>query len=562
MEELTYKKVAKNIVKETVASALFIDDKALESFKSRNYDKYKTEHKRTLELYKDFKDHDCLLHSFKFTKSGWKKNSQFYLRNKDLLILDWQLVGEDHSEALKILEKASAQKSLHFICIYTQEAKDSVKNELNRYFLGRLSKEQIEATQEYFRDTDLGEFWEIDEQDKEWEEFEEQINNILNSKKADEKEQVEAFKDKYELEDEQIAFIKELGSNEKSGFARLRTALRKNSGSFSKEIGENSFTPSKEDQWTFYINHTIVKIFAKGDIDGDQLYESFLDSFLSNEQNIFLSLMGLEMRNRFRENSAFIGKDFDGLSENAFFHHKQMNEKNGFVFTDFLRDILKDQVASFIYEKDMALFQVIGEYMQDENRENKLKDFLKPENKSEFIEQVFKLNHFYNRLNINERSKKNFLTFGDVYKTNIGVKKEGKSVSEEKFFLCITPHCDCLNPTKIDNQFWFIEGKKVVDTESAKMKVLKNTDGLFLSFIQNADKVEAIYWHNSAHECKPRTFFIQDNRLAKDKLKVYYNHKEYEFEYIETLKENYAQRLANKAFGYPLRVGIDFIKKN
>src|SRR5688572_584400 len=114
-ETLTFEKVSKGIIKETISSAIFIDDRALENFKSKNH-KFKDDHKRTVSLFNDFKKNHCLLHSFKFTKSGWKKDSRFYLKNKDLLILDWQLVGEDHSEALKILDHAVLEKSLHFIC--------------------------------------------------------------------------------------------------------------------------------------------------------------------------------------------------------------------------------------------------------------------------------------------------------------------------------------------------------------------------------------------------------------------------------------------------------------
>ncbi|RIW11585.1 hypothetical protein D0X99_20325, partial [Algoriphagus lacus] len=106
---LTFTDVAKNIIKETISSAIFIDDHALENFKAKNSN-YKDENNRTIKLFEDFKKNQCLLHPFKFTKKGWKENKRFYLKNKDLLILDWQLVKEDHSEALKILNEAVSEK--------------------------------------------------------------------------------------------------------------------------------------------------------------------------------------------------------------------------------------------------------------------------------------------------------------------------------------------------------------------------------------------------------------------------------------------------------------------
>ncbi|WP_373398593.1 response regulator receiver domain [Algoriphagus halophilus] len=110
-ETLTYKIVSEKILEDSISSALFIDDKALESFKSKNYNPaFIDDHNRTLKLYEDFKSKNCLLHSFKFTKSGWKKNMEFYLKNKDLLILDWQLEKITMIKLYKYWMKRSKEK--------------------------------------------------------------------------------------------------------------------------------------------------------------------------------------------------------------------------------------------------------------------------------------------------------------------------------------------------------------------------------------------------------------------------------------------------------------------
>lgn len=555
---LNFNDVAKNIIKETINSAIFIDDHALENFKSKN-SKYKDDNNRTINLFNDFKKNRCLLHSFKFTKKGWKENKKFYLKNKDLLILDWQLVKEDHCEALKILDEAVSEKSLHFICIYTKEALDVVKNEINRFFLGSINeglKNEIRAS---LTDTNLNEYWNFDNFDDDWEQLDTSINNIINAKESDIASQIEEFRIQYDLEPEIIKSIIDLNSlNLISTFAKLRTALSKENLIFSKHSNHNFFKKSLDDDNTFYIGHTIIKIFKKDVVTGDQLYTSFLSSFLK-EKNIFLSLMGLEMRNRFRENSAFIGKDFDDLSENAFFYHKSKNGEHPYIFFDFLREILKDQVATFMYEKNLELFDVLEEYFVSIEGGKKLANFEAGSNLKDFKKEVFKLNYFYNRININHRLTNDFLRFGDIFKTNIpALDKDQKPIFLERFFLCITPHCDCLRPNeKIKNQFWFVEGKK----EESQESVLKKTDGKFISFVkeESSSDIIAINWIMKEF-CQPFTMLVPNNKFT-DKISANYYGTNLEFKFIDSIKENYTQRIANEAFGYPMRVGIDFVKK-
>jgi hypothetical protein len=555
--QLTFTDVAKNIIKETISSAIFIDDHALENFKAKN-SKYKDENIRTIKLFDDFKKNQCLLHSFKFTKKGWRENKRFYLKNKDLLILDWQLVKEDHSEALKILNEAVSEKSLHFICIYTKENQDAVKNEINRFFLGYINEATKTAIRDFLSGTNLDDFWTIDSNVAEWEELDTLINNIINAKPEDIDEEINSFRSFYDLAPEIIESIEAIDpTNKSSSFSKLKTALTKEALNYSSHSEFNFFIKSRDDDNTFYIGHTIVKIFKKNTVSGDQLYDSFLMSFLQ-EKNIFLSLMGLEMRNRFRENSAFIGKDFDALNEDAFFYHKKNNGEHPYIFFDFLRDILKDQVSSFMYEKNLSLFDVLEEYFNSINGNKKIADFEAGGNPN-FKKDLFKLNYFYNRVNINHRLINDFLRFGDVFKANVpALDKDKNPISIERYFICITPHCDCLRSyEKIKNQFWFVEGKK----EESQESVLKRTDGKFISFVKedNTNEIIAVNWIIKEF-CQPFTMMVTNNKFT-DKLKVNYYGVDIELTFIDSIKENYTQRIANEAFGYPMRVGIDFVKK-
>lgn len=552
-----FNEIAKNIIKETISSAIFIDDHALENFKAKN-SKYKDENNRTIKLSNDFKKNQCLLHSFKFTKKGWKENKRFYLKNKDLLILDWQLVKEDHSEALKILNEAVLEKSLHFICIYTKENQEAVKNEINRFFLGNIDNVNKRKIREDLSGTKLDDYWKIEKNDPDWEILDTSINSILNAKLEDIDNEIESLRTLYDLTLDIIESIKSIDPiNIYSSFSKFKTAISKDVSYFSNHSETGFFKKSLDDDNTFYIGHTIVKIFKKDSVSGDQLYDSFLVSFLK-EKNIFLSLMGLEMRNRFRENSAFIGKDFDDLSEDAFFYHKNNNGEHPYIFFDFLREILKDQVATFMYEKNLNLFDVLEEYFNAIDGNKRLANFKAGSNLN-YKKDVFKLNYFYNRVNINNRLVNDFLRFGDVFYGKIPSNdKDGNQIYLDRYFICITPHCDCLrSKEKIRNQFWFVEGKK----EDSQDSVLKKTDGKFISFIkeQNSNEIIAVNWILKEF-CQPIALLVENNKFTKS-INVNYFGKNIELFFLNSIKENYCQRIANEAFGYPMRVGIDFVKK-
>ena len=551
---MNFNDVAKKIIKETISSAVFIDDKALENFGSKN-PKFIDDHKRTVNLFKDFKKNQCLLHPVKFSKRGWKENKEFYLKNKDLLILDWQLIGDDHTYALTILEEAIWRRNLHFICIYTNERQEIVKNELIRYYTGKLEENIKSEIRDILTQTDLNEYWELDDEDEAKITFEEHVDNILNSRKEDFQFQTKEFFDKYKVDAEVWARIKAVVSNdEKLSFSKLKTTIYKTDRKFATDTPEKLFMLSESSAKTLYINHTIIKIFKKDEVRGDNLYEEFLGSFMQ-DQNKFLTLMGLEMRNRFRENSAFIGKDFTDLSEEAFFYHRIKNNDHSFIFNDYLIEILKDQVSSFIHEKNLDLSDVWDEYFKEINGQKKLAEFESSKNSVRFQTEIFKLNYFYNRLNIYERQKNNFLRFGDVFHASIPI---GDDKMREAYFICITPHCDCLRPAKINNQFWFVEGEKL----SSQLSALKKTDGKFMSFVKDVnDEIFVIDWKkNGSDFCVPFTMQIPDNKF-EGKLKSLYYNQDIEMELIASLKENYTQRIANEATGYNYRVGIDFVKK-
>jgi hypothetical protein len=556
-EALLFRDVAKGILKETIGNAVFIDDRAIPNFQSRSKNPaLRSDHDRSIALYKDFKSKDCLLLISKFSKRAWRKDKNFNLNNKDLLILDWQLVGEEHEESLKILDHSVVKKGLHFCCIYTQATLEEVKNELNRFYLGKITAEMSLDIRAIIEESDLNDFWKLDKTHDDQVELDVLINNIANAKATDQPKEIKTFQERYGLTDDQIAQITSIVPNYiNTSYVKFRSALTKEEEFFTKIPTDSlSYRLSELDRNTLYINHTIIKLFQKNDVSGDQLYESFFNSIML-ENNIFLTLMGLEMRNRFRENSAFIGKDLDNISEEAFFFHKKQNKDTPQIFIEFLREILKDQVASFLYEKNLKIFDSLDNYYTENGMGAKVGAL--EGNSSELVKQSFKLNKFYNIINIGARKENDLLRFGDVFKYKFIKQEAGKpDVEILKYFLCITALCDCLHAEKIKNQFFFVEGMEVPSQASA----LTKTDGKFLSFLQGESEVVAVDWTSGKSFCIPFAMYIKEN-FVNETTSSMYHQQEIKMTYVGSLKENYTQRIANESFGYPLRVGIDFVKK-
>ena len=71
---------------------------------------------------------------------------------------------------------------------------------------------------------------------------------------------------------------------------------------------------------------------------------------------------------------------------------------------------------------------------------------------------------------------------------------------------------------------------------------------------------------------KPKVYNVDNNKLMDNKIRIWditnkYTKEEFDqnlnyfdVEYITTLRNDYAQRIANHAFGHPARVGVDFVK--
>ena len=487
----TFETVASEILKDSISTALFIDDKAREPFEEN-----KEGFEDFTNLYKSFKKYNCLLDIRKYKNIGHKRKFNKSLSKIDLLVLDWQLVESDiyYLITLQMLASAISVKNIHFICIYTRRKNEEIEDQILyplSFPANLIESDKINDIKDVLQELGISV----------------EFNNFV-----------------------------EISYNESDFVQKL---IHFGYEIFDSPTSNNLFTIriSKKDRNSIYINNTVIKIRNK--VDTPDLYSDFCDSLI-NDHNIFFTLFGLEMRNRFRESAAFIGTEISSIDEIALFYHQK--QVTSMEFLELLKNILKEQASSFLYEKNIKILDALEEYKSDRRILHKVNTFKKTDKKNK--DNLAKINVFYNTLNI-KRMKVDKIKFGDIF-----FRKDNDDI---KFLLCITPHCDCLHPKEnIGNMFHFIEGKKKCLSEGLG----KNAEKDFFSFIYYEDYPICIKWH-----CRPFSIHIPESKnRIHNKIKVDIKGDNTVISYLYTLRENYCQRIANQSFGFPLRVGITFAK--
>ncbi len=533
----TFETVASEILKDSISTALFIDDKAREPFEEN-----KEGFEDFTNLYKSFKKYNCLLDIRKYKNIGHKRKFNKSLSKIDLLVLDWQLVESDiyYLITLQMLASAISVKNIHFICIYTrrknEEIEDQILYPITSYFSANYNENLKERLENFYNI--------LDEQGIELQYFKERCYGLIKEltffyhQKLDTSDKINDIKDVLQELGISVEFnnFVEISYNESDFVQKL---IHFGYEIFDSPTSNNLFTIriSKKDRNSIYINNTVIKIRNK--VDTPDLYSDFCDSLI-NDHNIFFTLFGLEMRNRFRESAAFIGTEISSIDEIALFYHQK--QVTSMEFLELLKNIWKEQASSFLYEKNIKILDALEEYKSDRRILHKVNTFKKTDKKNK--DNLAKINVFYNTLNI-KRMKVDKIKFGDIF-----FRKDNDDI---KFLLCITPHCDCLHPKEnIGNMFHFIEGKKKCLSEGLG----KNAEKDFFSFIYYEDYPICIKWH-----CRPFSIHIPESKnRIHNKIKVDIKGDNTVISYLYTLRENYCQRIANQSFGFPLRVGITFAK--
>jgi hypothetical protein len=325
-------------------------------------------------------------------------------------------------------------------------------------------------------------------------------------------------------------------------FGEALVQVKKAFSSFLKSKDSNPI-PShiNKSNKTLNINNTLITIISKKENSAKKILEK-LSNQLWKSDNCFSQILGLDMQNSFTEQASFIDKNLLNSSIDTLLYHRQKLIDDGlkFEFESFIKEILHEQAKLTLEDANLKVL------------DNTFLEKISKKNYKVADKDLARLNAFYNGSYIKNKEK---LNFGDIFyhsKTN-------------QYYLCITALCDCLHPENIKNNFFFVIGR----TTKVMAEALETGDGNFKSYIASDNCIKWTMpeddW-NKGDYIKPVQLHIPCTDLKNKELVIQFikdgSHSTETVKYAFTLKDQYAQRIANHTFFHPLRVGVDFVKKN
>ena len=534
-----YKKLAKEILNESIKTALFIDENALEPFSKKNKND-QTDIKQTEKLseylYKHFNSNKISLTIHKFKNIDSTKP---FLNKKDIILLDWHLDGITSGEeyALELLDEITKKSNINFCCIYTNSPKEAVINNCISYFSGYTRSFYESVYEEYSLDEDLV---------LKLTPFLEKILTLSDPNNPNDLIKISNELKQIKGLAKQISEIEPLKSIHPFT-EKIRILAYSSKEKLKKTNNVDTFKIDFLDKknFVFTINSTLVVILNKDhEHDKETLFKKIQNEIIS-KHNSYLVILGLEMKNHLNSNHSFITGDVLNIKNETIAFHWNQNLRNGneVLYQDFIKQLMADQTDTIVKENS---FKILDTNILNVNKIKSNQD----------LKQLSLINAFYNGTFKNEDNR--LVNFGDIFQNQD---------NKEEFYLCITALCDCLHPKKIENNYYFVKGKKFSINTAINLG-----DEAFISYI---DDEICVIWPNfgiNTHYdrfkpiyIKPLQFHLPKSKIVNFKIisMILSNgeKKLFNWEYKFTLRNQYTQRIANHAFSYPLRVGIDFVKK-
>jgi len=344
--------------------------------------------------------------------------------------------------------------------------------------------------------------------------------------------------------------IKEIAKRHDLGEALIQVKLGFTNSFKSDEAIKVPFHIDTENE-VINLNNTIITILNKGENSAEKIINRLTEQITSSS-NCFMQVLGLDMQNKFYENSSFINTKILNISINTLLYHRQqlLESISEDEFKNFMLSILLEQSKMTLSNSDLDILET--SFLDEQSREME----------EVSNEEIFLLNTFYNG-SILEKEK---LNFGDIFIDENNI-----------YYLCIAPLCDCLHPGNVKNNLFFVKGIRSTNIE----KCIESGDSGFKSYI---NEQTCVYWTpkssvqkkedkqeeddklQEAGYIKPFQIHIPDLNFDNDELegKLFKGGdvKNLKLHYVFTLKNSYAQRIANHAFNHPIRVGVDFVKRD
>ncbi|MPQ45578.1 hypothetical protein GCQ56_01040 [Marinifilum sp. N1E240] len=573
-----YNQKAFEILNSSINSAIFIDEKAKDFYSGTPIDTQIPEETLSVNLYNTFKENgkSLAIHKFEIPNLTDSNTLDYLFKGRDLIFLDWELAelaGQEHS--LNLLNRAVSIPHVNFCCIYSRSTNfNEIPLFLDTYFSG-ISEEEFEVIKDTYDYITSEEILEV------WDKSTDEISTFLESNEI-------------KIEDFPVERLR--GKSEYMILRYIYIALDSEKYIIPDPVA-NKYEVLNTGNDSFIINNTFV-LTLKKDADTDSDYTTLLNRIsdvIVKNSGSFFQLLGLEMQSVFNSNERFIDETILKSTTEALFQFRNhINDDN--IFGTTIKKLLLEQATIKLRTAKLKLLD--SKFLNSKSKEL--------ENKNPSNEDLFQLNVFYNAVSVKSLHPDSVpnLNFGDIFKG-----------PDDDYYLCVTALCDCYYPNKIDHNFYFIKGSEFNDIDLA----LKLGDTAFLSFLPNG---KAVYWGDiekpklkkngalnlSGSEdnlkklkgdiellekhltklnynqdllsnflykpfyIKPKVYNVENNKLIDNKIRIWditnkfkkevfdQDLNYFDVEYITTLRTDYAQRLANHAFGHPSRVGVDFVK--
>jgi len=535
---MDYQTIANSIIKDSIKSAVFIDENAREFFVPESKEP-SIEEILSVDLYENFKLQGISLTVHKYRK-GDETNTDtknYLFDDRDLVLLDWKLDDNEGQEyALQMLADIVKREYIHFCAIYTSESNtEEIFDSILSYFSSKNQADYEEMKNNLSAEEEsvtaiLTEINTLSRYRFNKEERKKILAPLM--KDSEKRELLQIIKQECNIDDNICALIQ-------AGIAFSNTP-KSNSPNLCP-------TAISFEQKSIAINNTIITILQKDKANDPENLITRLSNQLTESDQSFTELLGLEMQNILTKNSSFIDANLIKASKEAFIHHRNQYKEDDMpeYFQEFVKDIMLEKAALDLRSHKLTLL--------DDNFLDSFGD-IKPDD-----DELIAMNVFYNSTKLKSDNRVNF---GDVF--------EAKNGDDTDYYICITALCDCLRSGKIDNNFFFAKGKTIKNRD----KALKLGDSGFISYVSTN---EIVVWTDVSVSSdtdnykpkyiKPLTFNIKnpvfdaDNKVILNQLNSKGKIVSLKAVYKTTIKSNYAQRIANHAFNHPIRVGVDFVKK-
>lgn len=442
------------------------------------------------------------------------------LSNKDLLILDWELLDQHYMPALEILAKARAL-SMPFVCIYTNIPDvENICGIISSYFSGYSLSEVNDICDKWL---DAG----VMEAD-----FKTDVLDLFPAEKPNLKRIIARIKEIY---GDDVQSLESL--NYKNPRSWYPLWLK-----WSNVTLPNEKLPCavKVANGTLSIEGMIVCCLSKmasqekNAVDIADLIPSIAKQ-ITNVPNSIFDVIWLYYSNALRTVLQERTQFFAGIDEKALgYVSKELLSQGECIFNEWMKALFQDEIMDRFDGVNIELPPEVLRDIIEKYGDVQPRDFAEA---LVALNEKIMVNHIYSK-------KKHNIDFGDVFVTTEG--------GEEIYWMCVTAKCECLRPeNKIEYNYLFIKGKRMPRAVTA----LSAAESAYRSFIKNEEELVSIEW-------KPKlvsVYFKEGDNVAYSvgaKTQGIYKGITLSYTYLCNVKENYAQRMANASFAEGNKVGI------